>query len=74
MSLSCIAHNEHSRLDGRSAGVIAYRCLFFTVREKEKKGAAMIMLLTHRADLREQIAKSLGAKGHAVCVPPTERM
>ena len=30
----------------------------------------MIMLLTHRADLREQIAKSLEAKGHAVCIPP----
>ena len=30
----------------------------------------MIMLLTHRADLREQITKSLEAKGHAVCVPP----
>lgn len=30
----------------------------------------MIMLLTHRADLREQIAKSLEAKGHSVCVPP----
>ncbi len=29
----------------------------------------MIMLLTHRADLREQIAKSLEAKGHAVCIP-----
>ena len=29
----------------------------------------MIMLLTHRADLREQIAKSLEAKGHAVRVP-----
>jgi DNA-binding response OmpR family regulator len=30
----------------------------------------MIMLLTHRADLREQIAKSLEAKGYAVCIPP----
>lgn len=30
----------------------------------------MIMLLTHRADLRDQIAKSLEAKGHAICVPP----
>lgn len=30
----------------------------------------MIMLLTHRADLREQLAKSLEAKGHAVCIPP----
>jgi DNA-binding response OmpR family regulator len=30
----------------------------------------MIMLLTHRADLRGQIAKSLEAKGHAVCIPP----
>ncbi|MEX5219902.1 MAG: response regulator [Nitrospiraceae bacterium] len=30
----------------------------------------MIMLLTHRADLREQIAKLLEAKGHPVCVPP----
>ena len=30
----------------------------------------MIMLLTHRTDLRGQIAKSLEAKGHAVCVSP----
>lgn len=30
----------------------------------------MIMLLTHRADLREQISKSLEAKGYAVCIPP----
>jgi DNA-binding response OmpR family regulator len=30
----------------------------------------MIMLLTHRADLREQIAKSLEAKGYAVSIPP----
>ena len=30
----------------------------------------MIMLLTHRSDLREQIVKSLEARGHAVCIPP----
>jgi CheY-like chemotaxis protein len=30
----------------------------------------MIMLLTHQTDLREQIAKLLKGKGHAVCVPP----
>lgn len=30
----------------------------------------MVMLLTHRADLREQIAKSLQTKGHKVCIPP----
>lgn len=28
-----------------------------------------IMLLTHRADLREQIARSLQTRGHEVCIP-----
>jgi DNA-binding response OmpR family regulator len=36
----------------------------------KSKGADMIMLLTHRADLREQISKSLESKGYAVCIPP----
>jgi DNA-binding response OmpR family regulator len=34
------------------------------------KGPAMIMLLTHQTDLREQIANALKGKGHEVCLPP----
>src|SRR5215204_514959 len=30
----------------------------------------MIMLITHQSELREQIGKSLGERGHAVAIPP----
>ena len=34
----------------------------------------MIMLLTYRAELREQITKSLKVMGHELCFRPIEQM